>query len=79
MNYINYRMNPIVQISSTDTLQHCTDSLTYIIETLPGLVDAESTHSAYRGLRNLIECIELALEYEFYRLQDTQPPESTGQ
>jgi hypothetical protein len=74
MNYLNYRINPIVQSLSIDTLQHCSNSLVYISETLPELTKAERPDQAIKGLRTIIDCIELALEYEQHRLRDSQFP-----
>jgi hypothetical protein len=76
MNYLNYRINPIVQPLSIDTLQQCSNSLTYISETLPALIKAERPHQAIEGLVTLVDCIELALEYEQHRLRDSQLPVS---
>ena len=72
--YSNYRINPMIQTHSLDTIRHCTDSLTYISITLAGLIQADKYPEAYRGLRGLIDCIELALEYEFYRLHSPTVP-----
>ncbi len=74
MSYSNYRINPIIQVNSTDTLQRCSHCLTYIAESVNGLSDAEMTVTAHKGLQSIIECIQLALDYEFYRLRDQNPP-----
>ncbi len=73
MSYSNYRINPIIQVNSRDTLQNCSHCLSYMSQSVNGLADAEMPVAAYKGLQSLIECIQLALDYEFYRLRDQKP------
>ena len=77
MSYSNYRINPLVQIHTTDTLQHCSNCLSYIAESITGLTEADTPIAAYHGLQSLVECIQLAIDYEFYRLQDEPQPVTT--
>ena len=73
-SYSNYRINPLVKIQTTDTLLHCSHCLSYIAESITGLSEADTPITAYQGLQSLVECIQLAIDYETYRLQDhTQP------
>ena len=73
-SYSNYRINPLIQIQSTDTLLHCSHCLSYIAESITGLSEADTPITAYQGLQSLVECIQLALDYETHRLRDQAVP-----
>lgn len=78
MNHSNYRINPLIQTTTTHTLQECRYCLAYMSESITGLIDADTPIDAYKGLQAINECVQLALHYEYYRLQEHQQPNTTG-
>ena len=74
MNYSNYRINPLIQTNTTDTLKECRHCLAYLSESVTGLMDSDTPIDAYKGLSALTECIQLAIHYEIYRLQPGNTP-----
>lgn len=77
--YSNYRINPLIQFNTIDTLKECRYCLAYISDSVTGLMEADTPIDAYKGLRAINECIQLAIEYETYRLQEQQPEPETKQ
>lgn len=60
--------NPLIQATTTDTLSQCSFCLSYISQSVHGLINADYPAPAHEGIASLLNCIATALDYEQTRL-----------